>query len=56
MAVNFIGPLLLLSGILSLIGIVVGIFKKDKKILRTSLIIFVIVVLIYVLAEGIFME
>lgn len=49
MAVNFIGPLIIFSGFASLIGILIGILKKDKKILIPSLIVFVIVALIFFL-------
>jgi predicted MFS family arabinose efflux permease len=55
MAVNFIGPLLLLCGIISFVGIIVGVFKKNKNILKTSLIVFVVVALIFLL-EGFLME
>ncbi|MFZ2539138.1 MAG: hypothetical protein WAX04_09600 [Oscillospiraceae bacterium] len=55
MAVNFIGPLLMLSGVASLVGIIFGLVKKDKKITKISLIAFTIVALIYVLASF-FME
>ena len=53
--VNFIGPLIILSGIASLIGIITGLVKKNKKILVISLIIFAIVALIFIL-EGFLME
>ena len=55
MAVNFIGPLIILSGIASLVGIIFGLVKKDKKITNISLIVFVIIALIFVL-EFFFME
>jgi predicted MFS family arabinose efflux permease len=48
MAVNFIGPLLMLSGIASLVGIIFGLVKKDKKIVKISLIAFVIIALIFI--------
>lgn len=53
--VNFIGPLIILSGIASLIVIITGLVKKNKKILVISLIIFAIVALIFIL-EGFLME
>lgn len=53
--VNFIGPLIILSGIASLIGIIIGLMKKNKKALTISLIVFVIVVAIFI-AEGLLME
>lgn len=53
--VNFIGPLIILSGIASLIGIIIGLMKKNKKVLTISLIVFVIVVAIFI-AEGLLME
>ena len=53
--VNFIGPLIILSGIVSLIGIITGLAKKNKKILKISLIVFAIVALIFIL-EGFLME
>jgi predicted MFS family arabinose efflux permease len=56
MAVNFIGPLLMLSGIASLVGIIFGLVKKDKKITKISLIAFVIIALIFIVLEGFFME
>jgi hypothetical protein len=52
---NFIGPFIILSGIASLIGILTGLVKKNKKILIISLIVFVIVALIFIL-EGFLME
>lgn len=48
---NFIGPLIIWGGIASFIGIIIGLVKKNKKILTISIIIFVIVALIFVL-EG----
>lgn len=53
--VNLIGPLIFLSGIASLIGIVTGLVKKNKKILIISLIVFTIVAIIFIL-EGFLME
>jgi len=53
--VNFIGPLIILSGIASLIGIIIGLVKKNRKILIISLIVFAIVALIFIL-EGFLME
>ena len=53
--VNFIGPLIILSGIASLIGIVIGLVKKNRKTLNVSLIVFAIVALILIL-EGFVME
>lgn len=53
--VNFLGPLIILSGIASLIGIVIGLVKKDRKILTISLKVFAIVALIFIL-EGFLME
>ena len=47
--INFIGPLIILSGVSSLIGIIIGIVKKNKRILKLSLVVFVIVALIFVL-------
>lgn len=55
MAINFIGPLLILSGIASLIGVIVGVVRKDKKILIPSSIVFVVVALIFLL-EGFLLE
>lgn len=55
MAINFIGPLVILSGFASLIGILVGVLRKDKKILIPSLIVFAIVALIFLL-EGFLLE
>lgn len=55
MGVNFIGPLIMLSGIASLVGIIFGLVKKDKKITKISLIVFTIVALIFVL-EFFFIE
>lgn len=53
--VNFIGPLIKLGGIVSLIGIVTGLVKKKIKILIISLIVFAIVALIFIL-EGFLIE
>lgn len=53
--VNFIGPLIILSGIASLIGIAIGLVKKNRKTLNVSLIVFAIVALILIL-EGFVME
>ena len=53
--VNFIGPLIILSGIVSLAGIIIGLVKKNRKILIISLIVFAIVALIFIL-EGFLME
>lgn len=53
--VNFIGPLIILSGVASLIGIVTGLVKKNKKVLIISSIVFAIVAIIF-LAEGFLME
>lgn len=55
MAVNFIGPLIMLIGVASLAGIVTGLVKKDKKITTVSGVAFIIIVLIF-LVEGLFME
>lgn len=55
MAVNFIGPIIMLVGIASLVGIITGLVKKDKKITKVSLIAFIIIVLIFIV-EGFFME
>lgn len=53
--VNFIGPFLILSGFASVIGIIAGLAKKNKKILKISLIVFAIVALVFIL-EGFLME
>lgn len=55
MAVSFIGPLIMLIGIASIVGIIFGLVKKDKKVAKTSLIVFAIIALIFVL-EFFFME
>ncbi|MBP7279709.1 MAG: hypothetical protein KBA11_09885 [Sedimentibacter sp.] len=47
--VNFIGPLIILSGIVSLAGIIIGLVKKNKKILIISSTVFAIVALIFIL-------
>lgn len=52
---NFIGPLIILSGIASFIGIIIGLVKKNKKILVISSVIFAVVALIFIL-EGFFLE
>lgn len=52
---NFIGPLIIFSGIASLIGIITSLAKKNKRILIISLIVFAIVALIFIL-EGFLME
>lgn len=56
MAINFIGPLFMLSVIASLIGIIIGLVKKDKQILRVSSIVFGILALIFIVLEGFLME
>lgn len=53
--VNFIGPLIILSGIASVIGIITGLVKKNKKILIISLVVFAIVASIFLL-EGFLLE
>lgn len=53
--INLIGPLIILSGIASLIGIVIGLVKRNRKVLIISLIVFAIVILIFIL-EGFLME
>lgn len=55
MGVNFIETLIMLIGIASLVGIIFGLVKKDKKITKISLIVFAIIALIFVL-EFFFME
>lgn len=52
---NFIGPLVILSGIASFIGIIIGLVKKNKKILLISSVIFAVVALIFIL-EGFLFE
>ncbi|WP_146953673.1 hypothetical protein [Alkalibaculum bacchi] len=52
---KFIDPLIVLSGIVLLIGIVIGLVRKNKKLLIISIIVFAIVVLIFVL-EGLLIE
>jgi hypothetical protein len=52
---NIIGPFIFLSGIASFIGIIIGLVKKNKKILTISITIFAIVALIFVL-EGFVLE
>ena len=47
--VNFIGPLIKLSGILSLAGIIIGLVKKNKKIFIISSTVFAIIALIFIL-------
>jgi hypothetical protein len=56
MAINLIGPLFMLSVIASLIGIIIGLVKKDKQILRVSSIVFGILALIFIVLEGFLME
>lgn len=49
MAANFIGPLIILIGVVSFIGIIFGLLKKNKKISTVSLIAFAFVALIFAL-------
>lgn len=56
MAVNFIGPLLMLGIVASLVGVIVGLVKKDKKITKISLMALGIIALIFIVLEGFFME
>lgn len=56
MSINFIGPLLMLSGIASFIGIIIGLVKKDKQILKISLEVFGIDALVFITLEGFLME
>lgn len=53
--INFIGPLIMLSGVASFIGIVIGLIKKNKKILIPSLVVFLMIVALFML-EGLFFE
>ena len=53
--VNFIGPLIKLSGIASIIGIIIGLAKKNRRMLIMSLIVFTIVALIFII-EGFLIE
>lgn len=56
MAINFIGPLLILTGIISLAGTIYGLVKKDRQITKLSLIVFIAVVFIFLVVEGFLME
>ena len=47
--------IIMLVGIASLVGIITGLVKKDKKITKVSLIAFIIIALIFIV-EGFFME
>jgi hypothetical protein len=49
MAANFIGPLIILIGVVSFVGIIFGLLKKNKKISTVSLIAFAFVALIFAL-------
>lgn len=49
MAINLIGPLLIILLIASAIGVSVGIVKKNKKLLLISLIVLVAIIAIYLL-------
>lgn len=49
MAANFIGPLIILIGVVSFVGILFGVVKKNRKITTGSLIAFAIVALIFAL-------
>ncbi len=53
--INFIGPLIMLTGIASIIGIATGLIKKNRNILTTSLIVFAMIALIFIM-EAFFIE
>jgi lipopolysaccharide export LptBFGC system permease protein LptF len=53
---NFIGPFFLLCGVVSIAGIVLGLVKKNKKIVIASLILLIIISLLFLVIEGFLME
>lgn len=56
MAVNFITLFLRLIWTASIVGIIFGLVKKDKKIIRISLIAFAVIVLIFIVLQFIYIE
>lgn len=49
MKVNFIGPLIILTGIASIVGLILGLVKKNKKVTKISLIVFLMIATIFFL-------
>lgn len=47
--VNFIGPLIILTGLLSLIGIITGLVMKNIRILLVTLVVFSLISIILIL-------
>lgn len=56
MAVNFIGLFLKLIWVVSILGIIIGLVKKDMKITKIALIILVISILVFIVLQFIFIE
>lgn len=52
--VNFIGPLIILTGLLSLIGIIAGLIIKNKRLLLISIFIFTLIAIIFLLESFLF--
>ncbi len=56
MAVNFIGLSIKLIWIVSIVGIIIGLVRKDTRITRISLITLLVTVLIFFALQFIFIE
>lgn len=54
MAFNFIGVPMFILLIISVVGVIFGLVKKNKKLYKTSLIILSVVIVVYIILFFIF--